>query len=69
MIQSGKIQFRQYLCHDIENERETEKYLETALPLIVYIVMYFNSLEQSLIQLSENSLWTGPIVLACFRER
>lgn len=48
MNKSGKIQFRQYLYHDIENGEETEKYLETVLPLIGYIVMYFNSLEQSL---------------------
>ena len=48
MNKSGKSQFRKYLYHDIENEEETEKYLETSLSLIGYIVIYFNSLEQSL---------------------
>lgn len=48
MIKSKKRLFQQHLYHDIEDEAETEKYLEAALPLIGYIVMYFNSLEQSL---------------------
>lgn len=48
MIKSKKKQFEQHLYHDIENDEEKEKYLESALPLIGHIVMYFNSLEQSL---------------------
>ena len=44
----NKKQFQQHLFHDIENEEEAEKYLDDCLPLIGYITMWFNGLENSL---------------------
>ncbi len=42
--------FCQYIVHDIDVEdfEKADLYLDEALPLIGYIVMYFNSLESSL---------------------
>lgn len=49
-MKQKKKKFIQHLHHEIEieNEVETEKYLENSLPLIGYIVMYFNGLEKAL---------------------
>jgi len=44
----NKKEFIQHLFHDIENEDEADKYLDNSLPLIGYITMWFNGLEQSL---------------------
>jgi hypothetical protein len=47
-MKTKKEQFVQYLSHYIENEEEAERYLDKCLPLIGYITMWFNGLEQSL---------------------
>lgn len=47
MKQKRKI-FEQHLYHEIEDEEKTEEYLDTSLPLIGFIVMYFNGLEKAL---------------------
>jgi hypothetical protein len=47
MKQKKKI-FEQHLYHEIEDEEKTEEYLDSSLPLIGLIVMYFNGLEKSL---------------------
>ena len=41
-------EFEQHLYHEIEDEDKVEEYLDTLLPLIGIIVMYFNSLEKEL---------------------
>lgn len=41
-------EFIQHLYHEVEDETKAEEYIDTALPLIGLIVMYFNSLESSL---------------------
>ena len=63
-----KKQFIQDLYHEIEDEDEAEEYLDNSLPLIGYIVMYFNGLEQSLDRIiceifSTRTANTGLIVL------
>lgn len=60
--------FEQHLFHDIEDEEEAEKYLDNCLPLIGYITMWFNGLEQSLDRiiceiLNDRTDSTGLIVL------
>lgn len=47
MKQKKKI-FEQHLYHEIEDEEKTEEYLKTSLPLIGFVVMYFNGLEKAL---------------------
>jgi hypothetical protein len=64
----NKKQFEQHLFHDIEDEDEAEKYLDNCLPLIGYITMWFNGLEQSLDSIicqifTDRSDSTGLIVL------
>ena len=41
-------EFIQHLSHQVEDEDKAEEYLDSALPYIGLIVMYFNSLESSL---------------------
>ena len=41
-------EFIQHLSHEIEDEDKAEEYLDSALPSIGLIVMYFNSLESTL---------------------
>jgi hypothetical protein len=48
MIPTKKEFLDQYLYHEIENEEESQKYLDNILPLIGYVVMYFNGLEKDL---------------------
>lgn len=64
----NKKQFEQHLFHDIKNEEEADRYLDNCLPLIGYITMYFNGLEQSLDSVicqifTDRSDSTGLIVL------
>lgn len=40
--------FVQHLYHDIEDEEKAEEYVDTVLPYIGLVVMYFNGLEGSL---------------------
>ena len=47
-MKTQKEQFVQHLSHDIEDEEESELYLDKCLPLIGYITMWFNGLEKSL---------------------
>jgi flavorubredoxin len=47
-MKSKKKEFQQHLYHDIDNEEDVEEYLDSAMPLIGEVVMYFNSLEKSL---------------------
>ncbi len=47
-MKTRKKKLDQFLSHDINDEEEVEKYLETILPSIGYVVMYFNALENSL---------------------
>jgi len=47
MKQKKKI-FEQHLYHEIEDEEKAEEYLDSSLPLIGLIVMYFNGLEKTL---------------------
>jgi hypothetical protein len=42
------IPFQQHLAHDIEDEDQAQDYLVESLLLVGQVVMYFNSLEQSL---------------------
>lgn len=44
----SKKKIKQHLYHEIEDEEKAEEYLDTSLPLIGLIVMYFNGLEKSL---------------------
>ncbi|MFD1552904.1 hypothetical protein DNU06_07935 [Putridiphycobacter roseus] len=67
MRQKKKI-FDQHLYHDIEDEEKAEEYLDTSLPLIGLIVMYFNGLEKYLDNIiceifTDRSDSTGLIVL------
>lgn len=67
MKQKSKI-FEQHLYHEIEDEEKKEEYLESSLPLIGLIVMYFNGLEKSLDSkiceiFTDRSDSTGLIVL------
>lgn len=60
--------FEQHLYHDIDDEKDAEKYLNDCLPLIGHITMYFNGLEQSLDSiiceiLNDRTDSTGLIVL------
>ena len=41
-------EFIQHLYHEIEDEDKAEEYIDSALPSIGLIVMYFNALESSL---------------------
>lgn len=47
-MKSKRKQFDQHLYHEIEDEEKAEEYLDSALPMIGYIVMYFNGLEKFL---------------------
>jgi hypothetical protein len=47
-MKTKRKEFGQHLYHDIDNEEEAEAYLESLLPLIGDIVVFFNGLEQSL---------------------
>ena len=48
-MKTKKKEFIQYLFHEIENEEEVEKFVESSiLPSIGYVVMYFNALEKAL---------------------
>ncbi|WP_299137113.1 hypothetical protein [uncultured Tenacibaculum sp.] len=47
-MKTKKEQFVQHLSHDIYDEEEADLYLDKCLPLIGYITMWFNGLEQSL---------------------
>lgn len=67
MKQKKKI-FEQHLYHNIEDEEKTEEYLDSSLPLIGLVVMYFNGLEKSLDSIiceifTDRSDSTGLIVL------
>jgi hypothetical protein len=67
-MKQKKKEFIQHLSHEIENEEEAEKYIHNSLPLIGYVVMYFNGLEQSLDGIiceifTDRSDSTGLIVL------
>ncbi|MEZ4724177.1 MAG: hypothetical protein R2863_05920 [Candidatus Kapaibacterium sp.] len=67
-MKQKKKMFEQHLYHDIEDEEKAEKYLDTSLPLIGLIVMYFNGLEKSLDNiiceiLTDRTDSTGLIVL------
>lgn len=67
MKQKKKI-FEQHLYHEIEDEEKAEEYLDSSLPLIGLIVMYFNGLEKSLDSIicqifTDRSDSTGLIVL------
>lgn len=67
MKQKSKI-FEQHLYHEIEDEEKKEEYLDSSLPLIGLIVMYFNGLERSLDSkiceiFTDRSDSTGLIVL------
>lgn len=60
--------FEQHLYHEIEDEEKAEEYLDSSLPLIGLIVMYFNGLEKSLDRIiceifTDRSDSTGLIVL------
>ena len=48
MMKQKKKIFEQHLYHDIEDEEKAEEYLDSSLPLIGLIVMYFNGLEKTL---------------------
>ncbi|MCB0649831.1 MAG: hypothetical protein KDC85_00995 [Saprospiraceae bacterium] len=63
-----KKEFIQHLSHDIYDEDAADQYLETSLPLIGTIVMFFNGLENSLDKLlceifTDRTDSTGLIVL------
>lgn len=67
-MKTRKKEFIQHLYHEIENEDKVEEYLDSSLPLIGLIVMYFNGLEQSLDSIicqifTDRSDSTGLIVL------
>ncbi len=67
MKQKKKI-FEQHLYHEIEDEEKTEEYLDTSLPLIGFVVMYFNGLEKALDSIiceifTDRTVSTGLIVL------
>lgn len=67
-MKSKKKCFEQYLHYDIQLEDDPERYLDIALPLIGHVVMYFNSLEQSLDKIiceniSDRSDSSGLIIL------
>lgn len=67
MKQKKKV-FIQHLYHEIEYEEKAEEYLDSSLPLIGLIVMYFNGLEKSLDGIiceifTDRSDSTGLIVL------
>lgn len=67
MKQKKKI-FVQHIYHEIEDEEKVEDYLDSCIPLIGLIVMYFNGLEKSLDSIiceifTDRSASTGLIVL------
>lgn len=67
MKQKKKI-FVQHLYHEIEDVERAEDYLDSSLPLVGLIVMYFNGLEKSLDSIiceifTDRSDSTGLIVL------
>ena len=47
-MKSKLIEFQQHLYHDVECDEKAEVHLDSVLPYIGLVVMYFNSLESDL---------------------
>ena len=67
-MKQKKKTFEQHLYHEIEDYEKAEEYLDSALPLIGLVVMYFNGLERFLDSIicqifTDRSDSTGLIVL------